>query len=96
MELKIGDMLSFSFNFALKEKSKIRLEYAVYYVKARGQLSKKVFMIKENDYDKGEYYISRKHSFEERTTRKHYPGKHQISIITNGEEKSRKSFILKK
>jgi 3-methyladenine DNA glycosylase AlkC len=95
-ELRIGDILSFSFNFILKEKSRIRLEYTVYYVKSRGQLSKKVFMIKEDYYDKGEYYISRKHSFEERTTRRHYPGEHRIAITANGEEKCRETFILKK
>ena len=48
---------------------------------------KKVFKITENDYDPGIYPIKRKHSFMDMSTRKHYPGKHYLSIIVNGEEK---------
>jgi 3-methyladenine DNA glycosylase AlkC len=94
--LKIGDTLTFSFDFTVSNKSRIRLEYAVYYVKAKGQLSKKVFKITENDYAPGSYSIIRKQPFQEQTTRKHYPGTHHISIIVNGEEKARTSFDLKK
>ena len=92
--LKIGDYLTFSFDIAVAKKSKVRLEYAVYFVKAKGKLSKKVFKISEKDYESGTYSISRKQTFQEQTTRKHYPGTHQISIIVNGEEKAKTSFEL--
>ncbi len=94
--LKIGDFLTFSFDFTVTKKSRVRLEYAVFYVKAKGQLSKKVFKITEKDYAAGSYSITRKQSFQEQTTRKHYPGTHQISIVVNGEEKAKASFDLKK
>lgn len=93
--LSIGDNLAFSFDLTVVDKSKVRLEYAVYFVKARGKLSKKVFKIMEKIYDKGTYSITRKQSFQEQTTRKHYAGTHQIAIIANGEEKARNSFDLK-
>jgi 3-methyladenine DNA glycosylase AlkC len=93
--LKIGDYLTFSFDIVVAKKSKVRLEYAVYFVKAKGKLSKKVFKISEKDYESGTYSISRKQTFQEQTTRKHYPGTHQISIIVNGEEKVKTSFELK-
>ncbi len=94
--LSIGDNLIFSFDITVEKKCKVRLEYAVYFVKAKGKLSKKVFKITEKDYDPGTHSISKKQSFQEQTTRKHYPGTHQISIIVNGEEKATASFELKK
>jgi 3-methyladenine DNA glycosylase AlkC len=93
--LKIGDDLTFSFDITVATKSKVRLEYAVYFVKAKGKISKKVFKISEKDYGPGTYSISRKQAFQEQTTRKHYPGTHRIAIIVNGEEKARTSFELK-
>jgi 3-methyladenine DNA glycosylase AlkC len=94
--LNIGEILTFYFDMAVEKKSKARLEYAVYFVKAKGKLSKKVFKITEKEYDSGIYAITRKQTFQEQTTRKHYPGTHQISIIINGEEKAKASFELKK
>jgi len=93
--LNIGDNLTFSFDLSVVDRSKVRLEYAVYFVKARGKLSKKVFQITEKVYDKGTYPIKKKQAFQEQTTRKHYAGTHQIGIIANGEEKTRTSFELK-
>jgi 3-methyladenine DNA glycosylase AlkC len=93
--LRIGDFLTFSFDITVAEKSKVRLEYAVYFVKAKGKPTKKVFKITEKDYEAGTYSISRKQAFQEQTTRKHYPGTHLISIIANGEEKAEASFELK-
>jgi len=92
--LNIGNFLTFSFDIVVTKKSRVRLEYAVYYVKAKGQISKKVFKITENDYAAGTYSITRKQSFQEQTTRKHYPGIHRISIIVNGKEKVKASFEL--
>ncbi|UCE41388.1 MAG: hypothetical protein JSV17_18485 [Candidatus Aminicenantes bacterium] len=94
--LNIGDVLTFSFDIIVTKKSKVRLEYAVYFVKAKDKLSKKVFKITEKDYESGSFSIARKQSFIEQTTRKHYPGIHQISIIVNGEEKAKASFELTK
>jgi 3-methyladenine DNA glycosylase AlkC len=94
--LSIGDAMTFSFDIAVTKKSTVRLEYAVYFVKAKGKSSKKVFKISEKDYEKGTFSVKRKQSFVEQTTRKHYPGTHQISIIVNGEEKAKISFELRK
>jgi 3-methyladenine DNA glycosylase AlkC len=93
-ELRIGDTLNFSFDLALKEKSKVRLEYAVFYVKAKGQLSKKVFKITENDYQPGRRSFKKKHFFADQSTRKHFPGTHYLSVIVNGEEKAKISFKI--
>jgi len=93
-KVKIGENLNFSFDLILKDKGKVRLEYAVFYVKANGKLSKKVFKITENDYKPGTHSFSKKQFFGDMSTRKHYPGTHYISIIINGEEKEKASFEL--
>jgi 3-methyladenine DNA glycosylase AlkC len=94
--LIIGDYLTFSFDIHVAEKSMVRLEYAVYFVKATGKMSKKVFKITEKEYEAGAYSLKRKQTFQEQTTRKHYPGTHEISIVANGEEKAKTAFELKK
>jgi 3-methyladenine DNA glycosylase AlkC len=94
--ITIGEDARFSFDLIIneKEKCKARLEYAVYYMKANEKLSKKVFKITENSYPPGKHSFNRKQSFADMSTRKHYPGEHQVSIIVNGEEKAKTSFEL--
>lgn len=73
----------------------VRLEYAIYYRKQNGQLSKKVFKISEREYKPGESAtIRRKHYFVPITTRKFYAGAHRLSVIINGEEKQSVDFEL--
>lgn len=94
--ITIGDDLRFSFEPHLKEKSKVRLEYAVFFVKANGHLSKKIFKISEGSYEPGTHSFVRKHCFADMSTRKHYPGTHHISLIVNVEEAAKASFVVKK
>lgn len=94
--LPIGDDLRFTFTMSLEQREsyRIRLEYRVYFTKANGKLAGKVFQIREAIFKPGSHTISRKHSFKDLSTRKHYPGEHQISIIVNGEEKVKGHFML--
>jgi len=95
--VKIGEHLIFSFQVenGSRKELQIRVEYGVYYKKAKGQWSKKVFKISEKTYQPGEkIQIVRRQSFRKITTRVFYPGKHQLSIIANGEEKVKRTFEL--
>lgn len=94
--ISIGEYLLFSFKLIVNEKedAKARLEYCIYYQKANGKPSKKVFKIAEGNYAPGTHSFSRKQSFEDMSTRKHYPGKHKISIILNGIEITKMTFEL--
>jgi 3-methyladenine DNA glycosylase AlkC len=87
--LAIGDELQFSFEIQLsgEEVRRVRLEYGLDYVKANNKISRKIFQIKEADFGAGNYTINKKHSFKDNSTRKHYAGQHQFSIIINGVEK---------
>jgi 3-methyladenine DNA glycosylase AlkC len=96
-KVKIGSFLEFEFDLENTNSiaSKIRLEYGLYYLKANGTLSKKVFKISEKEYPKNSTSrINRKQSFKIITTRKFYPGKHQLSIIINGKEFNKVGFEL--
>ena len=94
--IKIGDRVQFSWRLEVgtREKCKVRLEYAVTFRKAGGRVSRKVFNISEKTYQPGEYELTRKHSFADMSTRKHYPGDHTIAIIVNGEEKANTAVKL--
>lgn len=92
----IGEQLHFSFSLRLPEKAKVRLEYAVDYLKKRGTYSRKVFKISEGEMDAGTHEIKKKQSFKDFSTRKHYPGEHFLSIIVNGVKQERQTFGLKK
>lgn len=94
--LKIGDSFQFSFrvNNTNKGLKKVRLEYAIDFVKSSGKRSKKIFQLSEKEYKPGIVTMKRKHSFADLSTRKHYPGDHQLSILVNGVTKSTTSFLL--
>lgn len=95
--IKIGDYLEFEATIinTSKQKQELRLEYAIYYLRNNGTLSKKVFKISERTMDAGEKLkISRKQSFKLITTRTFYVGKQQVSLIINGKEGNRVAFEL--
>lgn len=96
--LKIGEKvdLSFTLNVRTKKKSKVRLEYVVFFAKAGGKTSRKVFQIIEKTYTPGSHELTRKHSFADMSTRKHYPGIHRIAIVVNGVDKGDTSLTLKR
>jgi 3-methyladenine DNA glycosylase AlkC len=96
-KVKIGESLEFSFKLLNnnKEKTKIRLEYGLYYQKANGTLSKKVCKISEKEYAENSItQITRQQSFRVITTRVFHPGLHQVSIIINGNEFEKYDFEL--
>jgi 3-methyladenine DNA glycosylase AlkC len=95
--VKMGEEVVFSFQVLNSDLKKqiVRLEYGLYCKKSNGQWSKKVFKISERSYDAGaSVHIVRRQSFRKITTRVFYSGKHKLSIIVNGEEKSAKTFEL--
>lgn len=96
-KVKIGDTLSFSFclNTDSKKDAKLRIEFGVYYMKGLGKSSRKLFKITENTFSKGsEIVFTKKISFKDLTTRKHYTGKHKIAIVVNGNELCEREFIV--
>ncbi|MCT2342703.1 DNA alkylation repair protein [Bacillales bacterium AN1005] len=95
--LLIEESIEFSFSLTseLEVPHKVRVEYAIDYVKANGKQSRKVFHLSEMEW-KGvmKKVFTKKQSFKDLTTRKHYPGVHRITIIVNGAEKAVLEFDL--
>ncbi len=82
----IGSDLSFSFavnNSA--EAVKVKIGYVVDYKKANGRATPKIFHVAERQIDSGEVCsFSKRLSFRDLTTRKHYTGGHKLAITING------------
>lgn len=91
-----GDQLEFS--FAIKSKQtklgKLRIEYAIDFLKSNNTHSRKIFKISEAEYEEDKKEIKKNHSFKPITTRKHYPGEHGLAIIINDQELKKKKFRL--
>jgi len=57
------------------------------FVKARGNTSRKLFMISDKTVPGGKNIIgTRRHKWSNLTTRHHYPGEHRIALLVNGSE----------
>jgi 3-methyladenine DNA glycosylase AlkC len=85
--VRIGDTLTFSFvitNTAVQLQN-IRLEYAIQYRTSTGNVSRKVFKIKEfKILSKEPEMVIRRQRFTDFTTRKHFSGPHRLEIVVNG------------
>ena len=93
--VNINDNLDFSFTLEANENiGNVRVEYIIDYLKSNNKHNKKIFMISQNEINTTSKSFSKKQSFKNMTTRKHYIGKHYISILINGEEKIKKEFYL--
>jgi hypothetical protein len=98
MVVVIGKELHYSFQLTIsaEKATKVRLEYGMDFMKANGKQAKKVFKISENTYKPGKHSFSKKHSFADMSTRKHYEGQHTLIIIVNGDEMASSTFIVKR
>lgn len=96
-ELPIGGDLRFSFTVENNSRrpALLRLEYTVDYVKKTGKPSRKVFQLTERTFPPGGSRLERKLSFQDLSTRKHYPGRHLLRILVNGQEKDRAAFEVR-
>ena len=94
-KVPFGGEMTFSFTVEAKEATKIRLEYGIDYMKANGKHNRKIFQISEIAFKANQMKTyEKKHSFEELSTRKHYPGLHKITLIVNGVEQGTLEFVL--
>lgn len=96
-KIQLGDKFIFSFEMLLKQahNENVRIEYTIDFITSTGKISKKIFKITEGKYQKGKTYsFSKPHSFKDLTTRKHFKGRHKLTIVINGEPLAGTSFDL--
>ena len=97
LKIKLGDKFSFSFDIiSEKNKSqKLVIDYAIHYQKKSGEMSPKIFKLKDLDLKaKQTVSVSKSHNFQNLSTRKHYPGKHAVEIMVNGKSYGKREFVL--
>jgi hypothetical protein len=72
-----------------------RLEYVITYARPGGRTGEKVFHLREVELDPGERLeLTRNLSFSDRSTRKHHPGRHTLTLVVNGERRRAVHFSL--
>jgi 3-methyladenine DNA glycosylase AlkC len=93
--INVDENLTFSFEISSNESiGNIRVEYAIDYLKSNKTHNRKIFMISQNEIKSSSKKFTKKQSFKNMTTRKHYLGKHFIAILINGEEILKEEFYL--
>lgn len=94
--VSMGDNLKFSFNLQTQKirLGKLRIEYAIDFMKNNGKQSRKIFKISESYCSEQKKEITKKHSFKAISTRKYYAGIHGISVIVNGHGLAHGKFQL--
>ena len=96
-KIKLGENFIFNFDIVSeKNKSqKLVIDYVIHYRKKLGELSQKVFKLKELNLKPCQTIsVSKSHRFQDFSTRKHYPGKHVVEIMVNGKSHFKKEFKL--
>ena len=78
-----------------KATQKLVVDYVVHFMRANGKPSPKVFKWTQVELAPGaEITLSKVHKLREVTTRKHYPGAHEVVIQVNGQSLGADRFIL--
>jgi len=96
-KLKLGESLTFEFDLVSEKTSsqKLVIDYIIHYCKKSGELSPKVFKLKEIELNpKEKVHISKSQIFKDFTTRKHFAGKHEVEIQVNGKVIEKRSFTI--
>ncbi|MCK5148817.1 hypothetical protein KAR48_18835 [bacterium] len=86
--VNMGENLVFSFVLHTKKRKlgKLRIEYAIDFMKNNGRQSRKTFKISESDFSGQKKIVIKKYSFRKISTRKYYSGIHGLAVIINGHE----------
>jgi len=98
-KLPIGGDCEMSYELRLASPSpepvKIRIEYAVDYVRANGRTSRKLFFLTEKSLQ-GTLQLQGQRTLHwgDLSTRRHYPGHHRITLLVNGYEAADTSLEL--
>ncbi|WP_018751286.1 DNA alkylation repair protein [Paenibacillus sanguinis] len=97
--LQIGDSCELHYELAIRpgQPAKVRIEYGIDFVKSGGRTSRKLFLLSDKTVPGGtKLSSSRRHSWADLTTRRHYPGEHRIALLVNGVEVAHTLLQLKR
>ena len=86
-EAAIGDQIELEYELRVREGEavRVRVEYAISFIKSSGRSTDKRFLLSDRAVEGGTRLSGkRKHSWADLSTRKHYPGPHRIRLLVNG------------
>jgi hypothetical protein len=95
--LRIGESCEITYTIVVREgePAHIRLEYAIDFVKARGKVSRKAFLLSDKRVNGGACISGKRiHRWADLSTRRHYPGDQAIVLLVNGRELARQTIKL--
>lgn len=93
--VQVGSSLRWQGKLESKENQKLKISLRVYFLKADGSQSTKVFAVKDLALKKGERLtIDKAISFKPISTRTLYPGLHHLELVVNGVARGKRSFQL--
>lgn len=95
--IHIGESTELQYDLVIKEgaSGRIRIEYGIDFVKSGGKLSRKKFLLSDKTVSGGSRLQgTRTHRWADLTTRRHYPGSHNIILLVNGQEAARTEILL--
>jgi len=93
----LGEAVSIScvMHNSLAQRQQVLVDLRVHFIKASGKSSARVFKLKTVDLAPREAVVLTKTlSLADKTTRKHYPGKHRLELLLNGETWELGDFML--
>ena len=93
----IGDEIIFSFTVTSREVEtcNLMIDYVTYFIKANGKQAPKVFKAAKKTLAPDQSItIKKRHSFQQRSSRVHYPGKHSLEVQINGKGYTKVDFVL--
>ncbi len=94
-QVKVGEELHCRLNIESVTTQKLLVTLRVFFLKANGGLSSKVFNVTKSDAAAGQtLQLSKKISFRPMTTRVIYPGTHRVEVVVNGTTCHQQEFEL--
>jgi hypothetical protein len=76
-------------------EQRLVVDYAVHYVKQRGATSAKVFKLKTLTLSRrGDIALRAQRPIGRLSTRVHYPGRHEVELLVNGQSQGKRAFNL--
>lgn len=95
--VRLGQSIALSFLLAstAERPQKLVVDYAIHYVKKGGKASRKVFKLKTLTLAaRGVERLGRRQEIRDFSTRVHYPGRHEVEVLVNGETLGRTYFDI--
>jgi 3-methyladenine DNA glycosylase AlkC len=89
--------VSLTMRNAGKHRASFNVDLRVWFVKANGGTSPKVFKVREVELGPGERVtLSKSISLRQHTTRTHHPGEHAVEVLVNGATRPAGSFVVRR